>query len=261
MPANPEFLVDFVIGGTQKGGTSALARFLGAHPEICLPKYKEVHLFDAPDFSAHTSPQELNVRYRQAFPKELTGRLVGEATPIYLYLPWIAPRVRRYNPAMKWILLLRDPVERAISHYSMERARGAEWLPLGAALRLEKARLWWDRGWSAWRSSLRHHSYLDRGVYSRQIANLWESFPREQVLILTNEELRTQHFETLQVVYTFLGLQDQTVRPEPATVFVTERKVNVSPATQAWLRARTAAEIERLEQMLGRSFAAWKTPA
>ena len=260
MPTTPEFLVDFVVGGTQKGGTSALAQFLGTHPEICLPRHKEVHLFDAPDFPRHATRSEINLRYRQAFPQELTGRIVGEATPIYMYLPWVAPRIRQYNPAMKWILLLRDPVERAISHYRMERERGAEWLPFGAALRLESLRRWWDRGWTAWRSSLRTHSYLDRGYYSRQLTNLWQSFPREQVLVLTSNQLRLQHDQTLQRVYAFLGVNDRTFLPEPTTVFATENKTPVSPAARAWMRRRFAAEIPKLEQMLGRSFSEWRSP-
>jgi hypothetical protein len=175
-----------------------------------------------------------------------------------MYLPWVAPRVRAYNPAMKWILLLRDPVERAISHYRMERGRGAEWLPLPMALRLEGLRRWRDRGRTDWRSSLRTHSYLDRGYYSRQIGHLWQSFPREQVLVLTSDELRTQHRETLQLVYAFLGIDDRTILPQPATVFATEDKTPVSRADRAWIRRRFEAEITRLERMLDRSFAAWR---
>jgi hypothetical protein len=257
MPTSPQFRVDFVIGGTQKGGTSALAKFLGSHPEICLPIKKEVHLFDAPDFPVPAGPEEINVRYRKAFSEELTGHIVGDATPIYMYLPWVAPRIREYNPAMKWILLLRDPVERAISHYSMERARGAERLPLGTALHLEGLRLWRDRSSIGWASSRRVHSYLDRGYYSRQIGNLWQSFPRAQTLVLTSEQLRTQHRATLELVYTFLGAQDWNVLPEAEDVFATAEKPPVSPALRAWMRRRFEPEIRRLEDMLGRSFGEW----
>jgi hypothetical protein len=257
MPTAPEFLVDFVIGGTQKGGTSALAHFLGAHPEICLPKKKEVHFFDAPDFPAGASREEINVIYRAAYPEKLPGRIVGEATPIYMYLPWVAPRIQAYNPAMKWILLLRDPVERAISHYSMERGRGAERLPLWLAWRLEGFRRWRDGGQTGWQSSWRAHSYLDRGYYSRQITNLWQSFPREQVLVLTSDQLQNQHLETLQLVYAFLGVKDRSFVPPPETVFATAEKSTVSRAERAWMRWRFAAEITRLEQLLGRSLAPW----
>ena len=257
MPTAPEFLVDFVIGGTQKGGTSALAHFLGAHPEICWPRKKEVHFFDAPDFPEQASHEEINARYRAAYADKLTGRIVGEATPIYMYLPWVAPRIKAYNPAMKWILLLRDPVERAISHYSMERGRGAESLPLGVALRLENFRLWRDRRRLGWDSSWRTHSYLDRGYYSRQLTNLWRSFPREQVLVLTSAQLQAQHRETLQLVYAFLGVNDRAIVPLAQTVFATADKSLVSPAQRAWMRRRFERDIRRLEQMLGRSLTPW----
>jgi hypothetical protein len=259
MAAAAEFLVDFVIGGTQKGGTSALAHFLGGHPEICLPKVKEVHLFDAPDFPVPACPAEISRRYKAAFEVEQTaGRIVGDATPVYMYLPWVVPRIRAYNPAMKWILLLRDPVERAISHYRMERGRGGERLPLSAALACEGVRLWRDHGRMGWDSSLRVHSYVDRGFYSQQISHLWRFFPREQILVLTSEQLRDRHHETLQLVYTFLGVRDCTVVPPPQTVFATPGEYSVSWAARAWLRLRFQPEIRRLERMLNRKLPQWR---
>ena len=256
MPMEGEFLVDFVIGGTQKGGTTALASFLGSHPEICLPTKKEVHFFDDPAFPRQAARADLNALYRATFPNELHGRVAGDATPVYMYLPWIAPRIREYNPAMKWILLLRDPVERAISHYAMERGRGTERLPFGAALALERFRLWRDRSSTQWDSSMRTHSYMDRGFYSRQIANIWHFFPRERVLVLTNEELRMRHVESLQRVHSFLGVDDSAY-PDPETVFATEDKPLVSGWTRALMKKRFAADILRLEKMLGRSFEEW----
>jgi hypothetical protein len=258
MAAAPEFLVEFVIGGTQKGGTSALARFLGGHPEICLPKVKEVHLFDAPDFPTEAGPAEIGRRYQAAFGEQTAGRIVGDATPVYMYLPWVAPRIREFNPAMKWILLLRDPVERAISHYRMERSRGGDWLPFSAALALEGLRRWRDRGRWGWDSSRRVHSYADRGFYSRQIGHLWRFFPREQFLILTSEQLRAQHHQTLQLVYAFLGVRDRTIVAPPQTVFATPGEYSVSRATRAWLRLRFQPEIRRLERMLIRKFPEWR---
>lgn len=257
MGAPPDFLVNFVVGGTQKGGTSALAKFLGAHPEICFSKHKETHFFDRPDFPESAGFAELNARYVRNFPKDWPGRVVGEATPVYMYLPGVAERIRRYNPAMRWVLLLRHPVERALSHYSMERARGQEWLPLKLALRAERFRCWIDRNRLAWRTSLRRHSYLDRGRYCRQIERLWRLFGQEQVLILTTEQLRDQHEATLRTVYGFLGLRDREVIPVTEAVFVTGRKTTVGVETRAWMAARMRPEVARLETMLNRSLPDW----
>ena len=230
MPVAPEFLVDFLIGGTQKGGTTALAHFLNQHPEICLPAGKEAHFFDRPAYPDGADRATVARHYRAKFPDALRGRIVGEATPIYMYLPFVTERVHRYNPAMKWILLLREPVARAVSHYRMSRERGREWLPPGLAFHVEPWRLWWARGRLpvvAGRSSLRHHSYVDRGFYSAQIARIREWFPPEQVLVLTAENLRRQHEETLRVRCTrFSG--SRTARPCP-------RRRRFLPRRRRWM--------------------------
>ena len=253
-----DFRVDFVVGGTQKGGTTALARFLGQHPEICLSKHKEVHFFDRPDFLEKASLVELNKRYAKAFPKDWAGKILGEATPIYMYLPGVPERIRAYNPAMKWVLVLRHPVERAVSQYSMERARGFERLPLNRALRVESWRRWYDKGWMGARSSLRDHSYLDRGRYSGQIERLWRLFGREQVLVLTHEALRHEHTATLRRIYDFLGLRDREFTVLAEEVFVTEQKAALDQGTRAWMLRRLVPDVEKLETMLGISLEAWR---
>ena len=259
MPTASEFQVDFLIAGTQKGGTSALAHFLAAHPEVFLPNGKEAHFFDRSVYPADGSREQVARRYREKFPGTQRGRIVGDATPIYMYLPAVPERVRLYNPAMKWILLLREPVERAISHYSMSRERRREWLPPALAFRAEAFRLWRDgRRPVTGRSSLRHHSYLDRGFYGRQIARIKAFFPDEQILILTAEHLRLRHEETLRVVYAFLGIEDRTILPPPASIFATPRKAVVSEGTRAWMRERFAPEVARLETMLGRPLDEWR---
>ena len=259
MPGGPDFLVDFLIGGTQKGGTSALAHFLAQHPEIRLPAGKEAHFFDRPVFPADAPPAEIARRYRAKFPDALLpAGLVGDATPIYMYLPFVPERVHRYNPAMKWIVLLREPVARALSHYAMAREKGREWLPPALAFRAEKFRLWRDGHRPVTgRSSLRHHSYLDRGLYTRQLARIGEWFPASQLLVLTAEHLRQRHEETLREVYAFLGLADRTILPPPDAIFTTPRKARVSARTRAWMQAWFAPEVARLETRLGRRLTEW----
>ena len=257
-PPTPGFRPHFVIGGTQKGGTSALARFLGQHPEICLAKHKETHFFDRPDFPEKAGFDALNAAYARKFPKDRAGRIIGEGTPVYMYLPGVAERIRACYPGMRWVLLLRHPVDRAVSHYSMERARGGEWLPLPLALRAERLRCWYDRGWLDWKTSLRHHSYLDRSRYSVQIKRLWRLFGREQVLILTSDALREQHAETLRRVYGFLGVQDRERIPPPQSVFATEHKAAVDERTRAWMCRRMEGELQRLEALLGWSLEHWR---
>ena len=202
----PEPLLRFVIGGVQKAGTTALARYLGAHPSLQLPRDKEAHVFDAPDFDAAASPSQIDARYAPLFDAASDDTLHGDATPFYLAHADVIARIARYNPAMRWIVLLRDPVERAISQHHMERERQKERWPLPLALLLERGRLRRDAGNLARGSSLRRHSYLARSDYASQLDALYAYFPREQVLLLRNDELRATPALVVARACEFLGV-------------------------------------------------------
>ena len=203
--------LEFVIVGVQKGGTSALSAFLDAHPDVCMARGKEAHVFDDPAFSDAWLAEEVDRRYAALFAHAVAGQSCGEATPIYCYWPQIAPRLHRYRPQLKLIMILRDPVDRAVSHYQMTRSRGQERLPLWLALLLEPTRL---RRKDASRSAAwRVHSYCDRGHYAEQISNLRRYFPDEQLLVIDNAELMSAHAATLSKVFAFLGLRDVPLPP------------------------------------------------
>ena len=199
----------FVIAGAQKCGTTALAHFLSQHPEIGMAMPKEVHVFDAPGYSRDWTPEQIDERYRSFFEHCPGARIRGEATPIYLFLPEIAHELARYNPELKLIVLLRDPVERAMSHYCMEKDRGQEHLPLWRALLCEPFRLRRCRDARAFRSAVRKYSYRSRGLYSLQLRNLHRFFDRDRVLILRTENLLRHHDDVLRVVFAFLGVSEQ----------------------------------------------------
>ena len=199
-------LLDFMIVGVQKGGTTALAHFLAQHPAIGMSRPKEVHLFDAPDYSRDWTPTAIDDRYRPFFEGAAGASIRGEATPIYLFLPAIAGELKRYNPDLKLIVLLRDPVERAISHYYMEKNRDKEHLPLWLALLAEPLRLRLPEDAAHIDSHLRRHSYRRRGLYTRQLRNLYRWFDRERVLVLRAENLRNDHDAVLRRVFSFLGV-------------------------------------------------------
>ena len=182
-------LIDFVIGGVQKAGTSALAHYLGRQPGVALPENKEAHVFDDPRFDNSWTIERVDSEYAAHFPAPPHTGLHGDATPIYLFHPAFVQRIARYNPGMKWIITLRDPVDRAISQFYMQHARGQETLPLWAALLAEPWRLSGKRNDLSGESSLRLHSYLARGRYRRQLAILYAHFPREHVLVLRSVDL------------------------------------------------------------------------
>lgn len=211
--------VTFLIGGVQKGGTSALANFLGLHPGVGLPRTKEAHVFDAPDFDEGCSAADVDARYAAHFDAAGTPLLTGDATPIYCLHERFVARIARYHPGMRWILLLRDPVERAISHYHMQRDRGQESWPLWLALLLENRRLRGHRDDFAADSPLRTHSYRLRGDYARQLDVLYRYFPAGQVLLLRSADLRAEPRRTLEQVYAHLGLSGPVRLPGDTTVF------------------------------------------
>ncbi len=235
----PEPRIGFLIGGVQKAGTTALALYLAAHPGLALPSNKEAHVFDNPDFNDAWTAAEVDARSASHFGSDAgecgdagsgevdaggaeSGshhRLHGDATPITLFHPTLVARVARYNPAMRWVILLRDPVERAISHHAMERARGHERRALLPAVLLERSRL---RGrWDDWapESPLRVCSYAARGRYARQLDCLFAHFPRGQVLCLRSADLAAHPFTTVGRVLAFLGVPALLPALAPARVF------------------------------------------
>lgn len=243
--------MNFIIVGAQKAGTTALASFLDGHPEICMADEKELHVFDHEEYSPDWTAAAIDERYSRAFSRYAGQRRLGEATPIYLYWPHIAGQLSRYNPEMRLIVLVRDPVERAISHHRMERARGNEWLPLLPALLAESYRLRRDRRHNtAQDSSWRRHSYVDRGRYARQLENLFRSFRREQVLILKTESLWDEHTATLRRVYAFLDVAADTHLPPPRAVFAGQPDRRRLRLARAFLEARLGGESARLRALI-----------
>ena len=241
--------VDFVIGGTQKGGTSALDAFLRQHPEICMPSTrKELHFFDREENFRREPDYK---KYHANFSPSAKHRVIGEATPIYMYWNAAPYRIWKYNPAMKWILVLRNPVERAFSAWNMERKRNAENLSFEQAVAQEE-----ERCRSALPLQHRVYSYLDRGFYTPQIRRLFNTFGRDSCLVLLNEDLRRDHGTTLRSVFEFLGVDNSVVPPE-ANVFEHEYDEPMEPALYNKLKEMFRFDVKELEHLLQRDLSAW----
>jgi hypothetical protein len=214
----PDGRVGFVIAGVQKGGTTALFDYLAAHPDLSMAPEKEVHFFDdegpgspgrdGQGFGVDWSAPDYDAYHARFAPAD--GRLRGEATPIYLYWPPSLPRMAAYNPAMKLIFVFRDPVERAWSHWRMERARGVEPLSFSESIRAGRSHV--DD--PAAPGHHRVHSYVERGFYGAQVTRLLGFFPRGQVFFGDARLLRADPSLFLRNVCEFLGVAPMThVRP------------------------------------------------
>ena len=213
---------------------------------------KEVHLFDAPEYSEAWTPEQIDERYRPFFEHCPDARVRGEATPIYLYFPEIARELARYHPKLKLIVLLRDPVERAFSHYYMEKGRGWEHRALWWALLCEPFRLRLCKNPRADRSAIRVGSYRARGLYSLQLRNHYRFFDREQVLILWNRDLREDHDAVLRRVFAFLGVSDE-IRIAPGVHNEGKRSGRRHRLVSRLLRLSYLAEFARMRALLSAS--------
>jgi len=242
--------VNFVIGGTQKGGTSALDSFLRQHPQICMPNdLKEVHFFDREEMFRGNKPDY--DKYHAHFRPGPRHDIIGEASPIYMYWENAPARIWSYNPDMKWVVILRNPVDRAYSAWNMERQRGAEPLSFEEAVAQEPKRC---------RESLplqhRIFSYTDRGFYTAQLRRLFHIFGTEKCLVLLNEDLQREHERILRTTFAFLGV-DESVKPAEERVFKHDYDQLLDPALRSTLIQKFYFDIRELERLIDRDLSHW----
>ncbi|MCE5262208.1 MAG: sulfotransferase domain-containing protein [Deltaproteobacteria bacterium] len=191
--------VDFVIAGAMKSGTSALDTYLREHTEICMATPKEVHFFD--DEKLFREARVDYDHYHSFFKPTEQHRRMGESTQIYMYWQDCPKRLWQYNPDMKIIIVLRNPIDRAHSMRNMQVVRGLETLSFWDALQKES-----ERGRENLPFQSRRYSYMDRGFYVEQLRRVWKFFPPDQTLILKSENLKREPTATLNRIASFLGV-------------------------------------------------------
>jgi len=241
--------VGFIVAGVQKGGTSALDSYLRLHPEICMADKKEVHFFD--DEKIFSSKSVKYAYYHSYFSPNSHHRIIGESTPIYMYWNNVPERIHKYNPEMKIIIILRNPVERAFSHWNMERNRNVENLSFSDAIHQEQ-----ERCRSALPLQHKVFSYVDRGFYALQLKRILEYFKVEQTLILKNEELRNYPNETLEKVTNFLEI-NKFGTVESKNVHSRPYNSSITTEEKEYLVNIYEKEIKNLEKMTGWNCSDW----
>jgi hypothetical protein len=234
---------DFIIIGTQRGGTTSLFRYLAAHPEIGQASRKEVHYFDR----YYENGMDW---YLAHFPERGQYRLVGEATPFYVFHPNAPERILETVPQAKFILLLRNPVDRAYSQYQMKVERGLETLPFEEAIEREPERLAvsddpLDPAW-------RHHSYLARGDYVDQIKRWFDYFPRDQFSIIKSEDFFADEVGILHETQAFLGVGSHN--PVTLKVHHQSEQAGMDPVMRRRLAEYFAPFNQQLYDLLDRDF-------
>jgi hypothetical protein len=299
MTAGPNFLVI----GAAKSGTTSLCHYLRQHPDVFVAREKESHFFlfeeQAPAFTGPGDAEEFTPliitdrdRYLQCFSTAGGASARGEASVYYLYEPRAIERALAYDPKMRFVALLRDPVDRAFSAWSHMTRDGREpEQDFLTAVDAEPVRT--ARGWSY---GFRYESV---GRYAAQLQAVRDLVPPEQVHVLLYEDLVEQPGPALSRLFDFLGVSDLPVdsslvmnasgRPRLRALnqLLTQRNpvkeglkkvlpyhlgtsvahrlrnwnlqaITMSEAEQSELRKRYANDIAELADLLGRDLGEWR---
>jgi hypothetical protein len=222
---------NFLMIGAAKAGTSSLYAYLRQHPQIFLSEVRECEFFALEGCVPHfTGPGDAVAyrryltsldRYQALFTRATGCRAIGECSDLYLYSADAARRIHAYLPDAKLIVLLRNPVDRAYSHFRQFVRDGRE--PLGsfeAALEAEGSRM--AAGWHP-------HWYLKaRGRYFAQLSAYVDVFPRERLAIYLYEDFVANPLQVVQGLFKFLDV-------EPAFVPDMSVRYNISGTPRSQL--------------------------
>lgn len=232
---------DFLVIGAPKAGTSALHAALAQHDQLFLSAVKEPKYYmcgDSPPPAykgpgdAHSNQEWIwqRPRYRALFANAPADALCGESTPFYLYNRDARRRIATDLPDARLIAVLRDPVDRLYSNWMHLWADGLEpCADVVEACEREGERV--DAGWAPF------WHYRGLGMYGRQLADLFQHFPRQQVLLLRYRELVDRPDEALNRVCAFLGVAEGSVPTVPSD--------NSRPFVKPGLRVRALGPVIR----------------
>jgi hypothetical protein len=251
---------DLLVVGTKRGGTTFLWSALQSHPQVMPMVPKAKHLKSCHYFYEHF--ERGPAWYLGHFPTRWSRRrhaaryghaLCLEASPMYLFDPRVADRVASSLPRARVVILLRDPVRRAFSHYQERRKAGVETLSFPEALRVEDRRLageesrmngdpgYYSRAWD-W------YSYRTRGEYAGQVQRWFDALGRHRVLVVRSEDLYSDPTRTLDLVQQFAGLTpvDLPGRKRNGS----GRAERIDPISESVLRTHFASHNRRLAALL-----------
>ncbi len=235
----PRVWPNFFIVGAAKSGTTSLYNYLNQHPDVYMSEVKEPHWFSRvePNPEQLVYPVASEEEYFALFEGWQGERAVGEASPSYLWSSAAPRRIEESVPGAKIIVMLREPVGRAFSHYLGDVREGLQRLPFYDALEEDYASQ--RKGWGI------SHLYVELGLYCQQVSRYLERFGRENVLVLFFEEFVADVVSTLRVIAEFLGVDSDVV----ANIRYWERHnpfaVPRGEVARLIFRARTPRELAR----------------
>jgi len=236
------FKIDFLVIGTQKGGTTALDNYLRRHPGIEMGRKKELHFFDNEKIFANTTV-DYSILEKQF--SISPGKLYGDVTPIYMYWEPAIRRIWQYNRNIKLIAILRNPIDRAYSQWNMAYQLNKEKELFAYCIKneLERAR-------QALPLQHRIYSYIDRGFYAEQIRRIKRFFPDEQVLLIKYDDFVCSQELTMRKILYFLNLDTSEYHFEYKTVHKFHSEYVISDEEKNYLRDIYINDIKEVERLL-----------
>jgi len=195
---------NFFIVGTPKAGTTSLYHYLEEHPEIFMSPIKETNYFSYAEINQqdlyydveHVSTIE---EYLAQFAGVSNEKAIGEASVSYLFYPSVPLKLKQFNPDARIIMVLRNPVDRAFSHYLMDHRLGFVNLPLDKIVNEENR----DK-----LTNLYYQQYISLGYYYEQIKRYLDAFGSEQVKVFLYEDVVSNIDGVVSEIYSFLQVDD-----------------------------------------------------
>ncbi len=191
--------INFYCVGAQKSGTTSLHDILNQHPDVFLPETKEAHFFDEDD----KFKLGLNWYFKTFFERYNNEKICGSCNPEYIYFEEVPERIfESFGGDVKLIFILRNPADRAYSHYLMSKRRCIEDLSFTVALKQEKSRINKDY------FNKTNFSYASRGFYLEQIKRYLNYFPKENMMFIRFEDdFIKNRANTIKEIISFLDLE------------------------------------------------------
>lgn len=216
-----KIIPNFLVGGPPKGASTSLYFYLKQHPEVYASPVKQTRFFSV------FYDKGIDYYLKTYFSGVKNEIAVGEATPTYFLLPYVAKRIYDFNPQMKIIFCLRNPVERAYSGWSMRVNNGTEHLEFKEAMEEnykqrqelkfeteEEGRIWQEDMLRDDRlEETGSRTYLEGGMYSYNLKAYLKYFPKEQIKVIFLEDLQKNLRGTMKEVFAFLGVDPEFVIP------------------------------------------------
>lgn len=210
---------NFLVCGPPKCASTSLNFYLKQHPEIYMSPEKQTRFFSV------YYDKGIQFYLDTYFSGITTEKMAGEATPTYSLLPFVVPRIKAFNPDMKLVFCLRNPVERTFSGWSMRANNGTEHLSFRDAVaenlkQRQTVKFDNEKDAAGWADDMKrgdrleetgYRTYLDGSFYASNIRHFLEHFPMQQIKVVYMENLIKDLQGTLQEIYRFLGVDDTYV--------------------------------------------------